>query len=128
MRSALFLMALTSLPVFAPADAAQAAGSTQDPVLEIVTFRLIDGADAVTFLKAAHGTEKVLRDRGSVVRRYLVQDENGQWTDVIEWTSMTEALSAAEAVMQTPDFAAFGAMIDPNTVEMRHAPILWQME
>ena len=47
---------------------------------------------------------------------------------MIEWASMDEALAAAEAVMQHPDFAPFGSMIDPDTVELRHAPILWRME
>jgi hypothetical protein len=51
------------------------------------------------------------------------RDASGGWSDVIECTSMDDALAAAEAVMQDPAFALFGTMIDPDTVQMRHAPI-----
>ncbi|MXQ07741.1 hypothetical protein GQ651_07770 [Alphaproteobacteria bacterium GH1-50] len=98
------------------------------PVLEIVTFRLLDGTDEAAFLTAAAGTEALLRERGSLVRRALVRDADGLWTDVVEWTSIEAAMAAAEAVMSHPDFAPFGAMIDPGTVTMRHAPIRWRMD
>jgi hypothetical protein len=111
---------------FAAADLARAGSET--PVLEIVTFRTIEGTDKEQFLNAARTTEAMLRERGSLIRRFLTVDDNGVWTDVIEWTSMDEAIAAAEAVMQHPDFAPFGSMIDGETVEMRHAPILWRME
>ena len=117
-----FLAALA----FAPADLARAGSG--EPVLEIVTFRTVEGIDLEQFLNAARGTDAMLRERGALIRRFLTVDDDGLWTDVIEWTSMDEALAAAEAVMQHPDFAPFGSMIDPATVELRHAPILWRME
>ena len=117
-----FCAALT----FAAADLARAGSET--PVLEIVTFRTVEGTDTEQFLNAARTTEAMLRERGSLIRRFLTLDESGVWTDVIEWTSMDEAIGAAEAVMQHPDFAPFGSMIDGETVEMRHAPIFWRME
>lgn len=117
-----FCAALT----FAAADLARAGSDT--PVLELVTFRVVDGTDTAQFLTAARRTEAMLREDGSLIRRFLTVDDTGLWTDVIEWTSMSDALAAAEAAMLHPDFAAFGAMIDAGTVEMRHAPILWRME
>ena len=120
------LIALAAAVAFAPADAAHAQAA--EPVLEIVSFRLVDGSDEAAFLSAARGTEDMLRQRGSLKRRYLVKSEDGRWTDVIEWTSMEEALAAAEDVMSEPDFAPFGAMIDGATVDMRHATIRFRME
>ncbi len=122
------LMTFASAFVFAAADAASAGAALPEPVLEIVTFRLADGTDDAAFLTAARGTEDMLRARGSLIRRFLVKDSDGLWTDIIEWTSLSEALAAAEAVMKEPDFAAFAAMIDPKSVAMRHVPILWRME
>ena len=122
----IFTALAATAALLAPADALRAAGS--DPVLEIVTFRLIEGTDEIAFLDAAQRTEAMLRARGSLKRRYLVKNDNGLWTDVIEWTSMEDALAAAEAVMSSPDFAPFGAMIDGETVEMRHATIRWRMD
>ena len=97
-------------------------------MLEIVTFRLNEAVTQEQFLTAAAGTEQMLRDRGALTRRFLTVDDDGLWTDVIEWTSLPEALSAAEEVLQHPDFVPFGSMIDPGTVDMRHAAILYRME
>ena len=102
--------------------------TSNDPVMETVSFRLMPGTDVAAFLDAAADTEARLRAKGTLVRRLLSRDASGGWSDVIEWTSMDDALAAAEAVMQDPAFAPFGAMIDPDTVQMRHAPILWRME
>ncbi len=119
-------LTLAAAHCFAPADAMRAEAAT--PVLEIVSFRLNDGVTDHDFLAAAAGTEAMLRERGALVRRYLVRDNDGLWTDVIEWTSMDAALAAAEAVMQHPDFAPFGGMIDGETVHLRHALIRFRMD
>ncbi len=97
-------------------------------VMEIVSFRLTDGADAGAFRAAASKLDGLLRDRGSAVARTLVMDEDGLWTDIVEWTSMDEAKSAAEELVKDPLFATFGAMIDGPSVQMRHAPVQHQME
>ena len=121
-----YALPLLATVAFAPADLARA--NSDRPVLEIVTFRTVDGTDTEQFLNAARATEAMLRERGALVRRFLTVDEDGLWTDVIEWTSMEEALAAAEVVLKHPDFAPFGSMIDGGTVHLRHAPILWRME
>ena len=102
--------------------------TANDPGLEAVSFRLMPITDVAAFLDAAAKTEASLRARGYLARRLLSRDASGGWSDVIECTSMDDALAAAEAVMQDPAFALFGTMIDPDTVQMRHAPILWRME
>ena len=124
-------LTFTAAGTHAPADAARAdtvGDEASGPVLEIVSFRLLEGSDEAAFLDAARGTEALLRERGSLVRRVLVRDAGGLWTDMVEWTSMEAALAAAETVVTHPDFAPFGAMIDPSTVDMRHAPIRWRMD
>ena len=122
------VVALAASSLFMAAPDALRAGGSSAPVLEIVTFRLVDGSDPAAFVGAAKGTEAALRARGALVRRFLTVDSTGVWTDVIEWTDMDAALAAAEAVMAMPDFAPFGTMIDGDSVVMRHAPILWRME
>ena len=121
------LTAFVAALAFAAPDAARASG-TATPVLEIVTFRLMPGTDTAAFLDAARGTEAALRDRGALTRRFLTVDAGGLWTDVVEWTSHDAALAAAEAVMSEPSFHPFMMMIDPDSVAMRHASILWRME
>ena len=122
----LFTLAAAAI-AFSPAETARA-GETAGPVLEIVEFRLRPGSDEPAFLDAARRTEAMLRADGNLVRRVLVRDADDLWTDIIEWTSHEAALSAAGAAMRHPDFAPFGAMIDPATVRMRHAAIRWRMD
>lgn len=112
--------------LLAPADAVRAGDAT--PTLEIVTFRLSEGANVASFVEAAKGTETWLESTGAVMARSLSVDDTGLWTDAVTWTSKAEALKAAEEAMTRPEFAPFMALIDPESVDMRHASILWQMD
>jgi len=120
----LTLLASAAL-AFSAADAMR--GAAADPVAEIVTFRLAEGADAQDFVAAAGQMTPFLTRTGAVLSRTLSADENGLWTDHITWTSMEAAKSAAEALMSQPQAEPFMALIDPDTVEMRHAPIAFSM-
>ncbi|MEL6608667.1 MAG: hypothetical protein AAFO58_11750 [Pseudomonadota bacterium] len=94
---------------------------------EIVSFRLIDGADPAAFLDAAAATRAVLEAFGGCRARYLTRGDDGTWTDIVIWTDRATALAAAQHVVKDPAFAPFGAMIDGPSVTMGHADILWQM-
>jgi hypothetical protein len=123
--SPLTLLAL-SLALAAPDTRA---GATTAPLTmaEIVTFRLTPGTDPVAFLVAARATEGPVSAQPGFIRRSLSRDEAGLWTDYVEWADLPSALSAAEVVMTLPEFGPFMAAIDPQSVQMRHAPVLWQM-
>lgn len=95
--------------------------------IEIVTFRLIPGADRAGFVKAAQGTEAAVRRQPGFVARMLVEAEDGAWTDVVTWASHADATAAAENVIADPDFAPFGAMIDGPTVRMSHSTLVWRI-
>ncbi|MEL7026216.1 MAG: hypothetical protein AAGO57_03160 [Pseudomonadota bacterium] len=112
--------------LMAPADTIRAGAA--DPTLEIVTFRLIPAANTADFVTAAQGTEAWLKRTQAVVARSLSVDDTGLWTDAVTWRSKADALKAAEEAMNRPEFAPFMALIDADTVDMRHAQILWQME
>lgn len=110
-------LALAMAPTFAPADSARGAAA---PCVEVVTFRLLPGADAAAFLAAARATEAPLRDQPGFLRRRLVQGADGQWTDWVEWRDRAAAGAAAEAMMADPAFGPFMALIDGASVVMRH--------
>ena len=97
-------------------------------VAEIVTFRLAAGADPAAFLTAAAAVEPMLRAGGDVIARTLSCDDDGLWTDHITWTSMEAAKATAEKIMGDPIAAPMMQMIDPDGVQMRHAPIQYQQE
>ena len=126
MRYISTLVAL-ALPAFAMAGGDH--GSRGDgPVAEIVTFRLVDGADEAAFLAAARGMEPFLRDTGAVVRRTLSKGADGGWTDHIIWTSLSAAEAAAPEIHARPEAAQFMALIQQDGEELRHEHILMQME
>lgn len=117
---------LTLCLTFAPADAARAGGD--GPVVEIVTFRLIAGADEGAFREAAQATDAVLSANPAYGARVLTRDPSGLWTDVVRWSSLAAAEAAAAGIMTDPAFGPFLALIDPATVEMRHAEVVWSRD
>jgi hypothetical protein len=110
----------------APSDAAR--GTVPQPVAEIVTFHLKPGTTSADFLAAAAKTEAFLRASGHVISRTLSRDDTGLWTDYIVWTDMKTAQTMAAQAMQHADFAPLMSMIAPEDVQLRHAPILFQMD
>ena len=95
-------------------------------IAEIVTFQLKAGSDPTAFVYAARAIEPMLRASEDVVSRTLSRGEDGIWTDHIIWTSLAAATTAANAMMSDPIAAPMMQMIDPEHVQMRHAPILYQ--
>ena len=96
------------------------------PVAEIVTFRLIPGADPETFTKAAEAMMPFLRSTNAMTGRILSCDPDGLWTDHLTWTSLEAATTAAKEMFERPEAAPVMQMIDPVGMSMRHAPILFQ--
>jgi hypothetical protein len=95
---------------------------------EIVTFRLVPGADPDAFARAAQALTPFLRETGAVLGRSLSRDADGLWTDHVLWASLDQAQEAAARLMQRPEAQPFLAMIAPEGVTMRHAAIHLQME
>lgn len=118
-------IALAMAPTLAPADTARGAAA---PCVEVVTFRLVPGADVADFLTAARATEMPLRDQPGFLRRRLVQGADGQWTDWVEWRDVAAATAAAEAMMAAPAFRPFMALIDPESVVMRHDALAFAVD
>lgn len=112
---------------FAPADAARA-GGPDTPVVEIVTFRLIAGADEAAFRQAAAATDAVLAANPAYGARVLTRDPSGLWTDLVHWSSLGAAQAAAEEMMTNAAFGPFIAQVDPATIQMRHADVVWSRD
>ena len=126
MRQILALaFALALAPTLAPADSARGAAA---PCVEVVTFRLLPGADEAAFLVAARATEGPLRQQPGFLRRRLVQGADEQWTDWVEWRDAASAQRAAEVMMADPAFGPFMALIDGASVVMRHDALTFAMD
>ncbi|WP_299653899.1 hypothetical protein [uncultured Tateyamaria sp.] len=124
MRTMMTTLFAASLAHAASGEGTGAAG----PVAEIVTFRLIEGTDTATFIAAADDLGPFLRSTGAMIKRTLSSDDTGLWTDHITWTSLEAAKAAATQMFERPEAQPFMSMIDPNGMDMRHAPIQLQQE
>jgi hypothetical protein len=92
-------------------------------IAEIVTFRIKPDADAHAFVARASDMMPILQEKAAFRRRALSRDDTGLWTDHLEWRSLPEALDAARQMMEHPTAAPFLALIDPDSVTMRHAKL-----
>ena len=101
---------------------------TNQPVSEIATFRLTEGADPSAFIAAAQALKPFLDRSGGMIRRTLSRDPDGVWTDHVVWRDHAAAERAAQAMASAPEAAAFMPFIDAATVSMRHAAIHLQQE
>lgn len=98
------------------------------PTAEIVTFRLTRDATPAQFLDAMRQMQPFVDRHGGMLGRTLSCDADGLWTDHVIWDSPEAAQALAAAFMTAPETEAARALIDPETVVMRHAPILLQTE
>ena len=97
-------------------------------VAEIVTFRLIEGADPSAFSAAAQSMTPFLAATGAVLSRSLSQAEDGTWTDHITWTDLETAQASAAQVMELPEALPFMSLIDPDSVSLRYETIWMNSE
>jgi len=97
-------------------------------VVEIVTFKTVEGADEAAFVQAAEAASVFLKSCRGFVRRSLTKGDDGTWIDHIEWRSLAEAKDAAALVLEQESLRPFMAAIDPDSAEMRHDPLLLQAD
>ncbi len=96
-------------------------------VAEIVTFTLANGTTSEQFVKLSQASETFVRTAPGFAHRQLSQGEDGRWTDYVVWEDITSAKEAAAAFMQQDFAPALMAAINPDSAQMRHENVLWNM-
>lgn len=96
-------------------------------VAEIVTFTLAEGTSAEAFVKLSQSTESFVRAAPGFAHRHLSQGEDGRWTDYVVWQDMKAAQTAAAEFSQQEFAPALMAAINPESLQMRHEAVLWNM-
>ena len=91
-----------------------------DGQFEIVIYRLKPDMDRDRVMEISHQAPDWLRQRPGYLGRELLEDESGQWVDLVRWATMDDALAAASAFMEVPDAAAFMEAVEPESVTMLH--------
>jgi hypothetical protein len=88
--------------------------------VEMVQFKLVEGAREEDFLEAADAMMPDLERQSGFTRRELLRGEDGQWMDIVHCKSLAEAQRAAENVLGIPSCQQFFGMIDLTTMVMTH--------
>lgn len=88
--------------------------------LEAALFRLKEGTNEEAFLMASDATMTALRSYSGFIRREVLKSGDGQWLDLIYWSSLEEAMSAAEQIMSDPSCHPFLEMLDMKSLTMLH--------
>jgi quinol monooxygenase YgiN len=91
-----------------------------DGQLEMVIYRLKGNVHRDQFLKISARATEWLRDRTGYLSRELLEDDSGQWVDLVRWATMDDALAAAAAFMAVPEAAAFMDAVEPESITMLH--------
>src|ERR671911_765422 len=89
-----------------------------DGQFEIVIYRLKPEVDRKRFLEISTQATEWLRKRPGYLGRELLEDDNGQWVDLVRWATMDDALAAASAFMEVPEAAAFMDVVEPESITM----------
>ncbi|WP_171124758.1 MULTISPECIES: hypothetical protein [unclassified Ruegeria] len=96
-------------------------------VAEIVTFSLANSTTPEEFVKLSRASEGFVRSAPGFTHRHLSQGEDGRWTDYVIWTDMKAAKDAAAQFPQQDFCADLMAAINPESIQMRHENVLWNM-
>ena len=92
--------------------------------IEVVMFRAQPGVSDAQILEAADVLQRDVEEFGGYISRRLLKSEDGQWLDIVDWTSLDEARQAGEAIMQRPSAQRFDALVDAESVKVFHlAPL-----
>ena len=89
-------------------------------IVELVLLRLQPGADEDAFIRAARATTSDLRALDGYASRELLRAEDGQWVDIVHWSTRDQALAAAEQFPTLPSAQAFGSLMDGGSIRMMH--------
>ncbi len=93
-------------------------------VVELVVFKLKDGADVDAFQQAADSVNSFLDSAPGFIKRELLRDDE-RWVDIVHWESVAQAQAAAESIMGNEAGQHFGSFIDDSDMLFTHLhPVL----
>lgn len=89
-------------------------------VIEIVEFKLIEGANEAKFLATNDLVAGAISALDGFIDRTLAQGDDGQWVDIVKWQNMACAKAAAAQVMQIDGFDKLMLFFDTESLKMSH--------
>lgn len=92
-------------------------------VIEIALFQLKPNTTEDQVQAALRESDNWLERQPGFVRRHHGTNDEGR-IDLVEWDDLAAAKAAAEQFMSAPEARALMAIIEPETVVMRHFELL----
>jgi hypothetical protein len=97
---------------------------TDIQIIETVTFRLKEGVSETDFMVAAQGIEDYLDNCEGLCARTLSRDATGLWREDYVWANDMAAKAADAGFMAAPEAQVFMALVERDSVQMAHAPVV----
>lgn len=93
---------------------------TEQPIVEVVLFRVKDGIRDAEFLREAGVVQAWIEQQPGFISRELMKTPEKQWLDTVRWTSLELAHEAADKIMNDDHCKPFMTMIDESAIQMWH--------
>lgn len=87
---------------------------------EVVLFKANTGVSREDVIAAVAKTQPIIEGFDGFIARQLLEGEDGQWMDLVQWQSVAQAKAAAAQAQENPDLAEAFAVIDFSTMQMLH--------
>jgi hypothetical protein len=92
----------------------------QHDVIEQVSFRARNAQAEARMAEAAWAAQPAIERLPGFVSRQFGRSADGGWIDLVRWTSLEAAKSAADEAGRDPAIAAFFGQIDMQSVTLTH--------
>lgn len=93
-------------------------------ILELVTFRLADGATESDFMAVNETLNTWVKEQPGFAYRALAKAEDGSWTDSVYWDTLENAKAAQEKFGQQAELLPMMELIAPDSVTVSHQHIV----
>ena len=98
----------------------------KDTVIEMVSYQLKENANKEQLAATHEKVNSFLHTQQGFMYRSLSEDDKGLLFDVVYWQDMATAKAAGDAFMAHPAGQSLMALIDEESVTMRHMPVQTQ--
>ncbi len=92
--------------------------------IEIVSFKLKTDADENIFKEIQPQLNSWVKRQKGFYYRTLIKEDDGKFTDIVHWASEVAAKAANAKFMQQDFASAMMALIDADSINMRHTQSL----
>jgi phosphopantetheinyl transferase (holo-ACP synthase) len=92
----------------------------QTGAIELVLFRTKEGYSKSESESALSSLTNCIQNFDGFIKRELASNEDGQWIDLVHWSSKEAAMNAASMIMKDPKALKAFEVIEQEQMQMFH--------